>query len=293
VEINTANLDIGLKWAQANGKKLRYHTLVWHNQTPAWFFKEGYSRSNDAPWASREVMLARLDNFVKAVMEYCKVNYPGLIYAIDVVNEAIEVGDGEPGGIRSKINGQPNPWFATVGADYIEQAFVVTRKYAPEEAKLFYNDYSTYDTGKAEAIYNLAKGLQEKGLIDGIGMQSHISMTYPDSTRYQSALQRFGSLGLEVQVTEMDLPIDGNTEDDLMSQASRFKRIMTIIRFADNNKQAQVTNVTLWGTDDNSSWLNGDGPRYPLLFTASLQPKPAFYGFIIDESIPLNYVKKN
>jgi endo-1,4-beta-xylanase len=274
-------LDIGLKWAKANGKRVRWHTFVWQNQTPLWFFKQGYSRKADAPWASRETMLARLDNYVKAVMDYCKENYPGIVYAIDVVNEAIEPDNKQPGSIRSKTgDGKPNPWFETVGPDYIDEAFVIARRHAEDGVKLFYNDYNTYQRAKTDAICVLAERLRDRGLLDGVGMQSHVLMGYPTEADYRTALERFGALGVEVQATELDIPIDAGNDTNLRLQGLRYRRLMTVLKTADDTGKAKVTNVTVWGLEDGGSWLNEPGrQRYPLLFTGDLKVKPAFYGF--------------
>ncbi len=106
-----------LEYAKENGMRMRGHTLVWHNQTPRWFFARGYEMGENAPLADRATMLARLDGYIRSVMTFVQEEYPGIIYAWDVVNEAVE-----DGGIR------PSLWTQTVGEDYILQAFRIARK---------------------------------------------------------------------------------------------------------------------------------------------------------------------
>ncbi len=77
------------------------------------------------------------------------------------------------------------------------------RKYAPAGCKLYYNDYNEYISGKTNAIYDMAMELKEEGLIDGIGMQSHLDVSYPSASLYKKALEKFVSTGLDVQITEL------------------------------------------------------------------------------------------
>jgi endo-1,4-beta-xylanase len=285
--IRTDNLDIGLRFARERGLKLRLHTLVWHEQTPAWFFRERYSGDPKAPLASRELMLGRMENYIRQVLSYCRENYPGVVYCADVVNEAVEPDHRSaenPGGIRAV----GNPWYQTVGPDYVERAFAFARKYAAGEIKLFYNDYNCYQYAKLSAIGDLVSGLQEKGLIDGVGMQGHIGMGYPSLEDFQNAIVTLGGSGLEIQITELDIDLAGNREEDLAELASRYKQLVTMFRSIKDRSLANITNVTVWGLTDDGSWLNGpSGAKYPLLFDRYLCPKDAFFGFALDDSIPL------
>ncbi|MDR2748144.1 MAG: endo-1,4-beta-xylanase [Treponema sp.] len=290
--IRTDTLDAGLRFARDQGLKLRVHTLVWHEQTPSWFFRERYSADPGAPLASRELMLARMENYIRQVLTYCQENYPGVVYCADVVNEAIEPSHrnaGNPGSIRTA----GNLWYQTVGPDYVEWAFTFARKYAAEGIKLFYNDYNCYNYTKLLAIYNLVLGLYEKGLIDGVGMQGHIGMEEPTVTDLQYAVTKLGGIGLEIQITELDINLAGGREEDLAELASRYKRLMTTLRFIKERSLANITNVTVWGLTDDGSWLNNaSGPKYPLLFDKYLRPKEAFFGFALDDSVPLNRIRR-
>lgn len=276
-------LDIGLKFAKENGLILRGHTLVWHSQTPSWFFKEAYSKDSNAPLVSKEIMLKRMESYIKQVLQYTNDNYPGVIYAWDVVNEAILTSDGQTDGYR--VN--DSLWYQTIGSEYIEKAFFYARKYALEDVKLFYNDYNTYEVAKRFAIYDLAKMLQEKGLIDGIGMQSHIKMDYPSLIEYERTIRKFAELNLEIHITELDIDMETNTEEMLSKQAMRYKRLFTMLKKLRDDDSAKITNITFWGLTDDTSWLNDETPSYPLLFDKYNQAKKAFYGVILDKSIPL------
>ncbi|MHB8127525.1 MAG: endo-1,4-beta-xylanase [Mobilitalea sp.] len=273
-----------LKFAQESGIPMRGHTLVWHSQTPRWFFAEGYSNAANAPLVSKELMLKRMENYIKQVLEYTQTNYPGLIYAWDVVNEAINTGDGEDGGLRSK----DSLWYQVIGPEFVEKAFEYARKYAVADAKLFYNDYNTEDPGKMLSIFDLVKGLKEKGLLDGIGLQCHFTVDSPSLIDVETSIRKYAELGIEIQITELDMGLEENTEEAYIHQAKRYKRIFTVFKHLDETGAANITNVTFWGLSDDISWLSQPGvPSYPLLFDKYLMQKPAFWGVILSPDIPL------
>lgn len=262
---------------------MRGHTLVWHAQTPKWFFKVNYSKEENAPFVSKELMLKRLENYIRHIMEYTNENYPGVIYAWDVVNEAIEPGDGNEGGYRSK----DSLWYQVVGPEFLEKAFEFSRKYADPNCKLFYNDYNTEDYTKMMHIYNLAKDLKGKNIIDGIGLQSHIGIDSPSVMKIQDSIMKYAELNLELHITELDMGLTDNSEEALMKQAIRYKRLFLYLKNLDD-KGANITNVTFWGLSDDASWLNKPGqPNYPLLFDSFKVQKPAFWGVVQSPDIPL------
>jgi endo-1,4-beta-xylanase len=261
-----------MKFAVANNMPVRGHVLVWHQQTPRWFFAEGYSTDAEAPLVSREKMLLRLENYIRKVMEYFQTTYPGAVYAWDVVNEAIEPGSRQVKGYRTD-----SLWYEVVGQDFIEQAFTFARKYADPGVKLFYNDYGEYVSNRLYRMEELVKELKEKDLIDGMGMQSHISMTDPNLLSYEDAIRRYSALGVEVHITELDINNTANDDETILNQGMRYARLSEIYRRL-RGEGVNITNLTIWGITDNRSWLNSDGPKYPLLFDQYYNPKPAFYG---------------
>lgn len=282
--VNFSRVETMLKFAQDSGLKMRGHTLVWHSQTPRWFFAEGYSKEPNAPLVSKELMLKRLENYIKNVLEYMQTNYPGLVYAWDVVNEAINPSDGEVGGYRSK----DSLWYQVIGPEFVEKAFEYARKYADPEVKLFYNDYNTEESGRMLAILDLVKKLQEKKLIDGIGLQSHISIDSPSLIKIEESIRKYAELGLEIQLTELDMAMEEYTQEAYNKQAQRYKRLFTLIKNLDETGAANITNVTFWGLSDDITWLSKPGvPSYPLLFDKYLKQKPAFWGVLLSPDIPL------
>lgn len=283
-QVKFDNMTNTFNYAVSAGLKMRGHTLIWHAQTPRWFFAKGYSKEPDAPLVSKELMLKREENYIKNVMEYTNTTYPGLIYAWDVVNEAINP-DGEPGGYRSK----DSLWYQVVGPEFIEKAFEFARKYAAKDAKLFYNDYNTENKEKIMDICNMLQPIKDKGLVDGIGLQSHITIDSPSLIDIGASISEYAKLGLEIQITELDMGMTEDTKEAYAKQAQRYKRLFTMIKSMDDKKQANITSVTFWGLSDDITWLTGlsGEPEYPLLFDKYLLQKPAFWGVALSPEIPL------
>lgn len=268
-EIRTENLDKILKTVQEKGLKLRGHCLVWHSQTPDWFFSKDYEPSEGL--VDKETMKQRMEAYIKKVLTYCQENYPGVIYAWDVVNEAM----GDDGGCRTESN-----WYRIYGDEsYITDAFTFARKYAGEDVKLFYNDYNEYVSGKTELIVELLTGLREKGLVDGMGMQSHWDMDFPSVYMLKDAFEAYGKIdGLEIQMTEIDMHNTDDSEEGLERQAQRYKEFFEVIMRAKRTGIANITNVTFWGMTDEDSWLSGFRGEisYPLLFDKDFKEKPCY-----------------
>lgn len=279
----------GLEFSKANDITMRGHVLVWHNQTPEWFFREGYSQSGAL--VDRETMLARLESYIRQVLEYTQTEYPGVIYAWDVVNEAVEIVAGsyeqESGfNIRTKYDGsRDNLWYRVIGVDYVEKAFEYARKYADPDVKLFYNDYNTFQPSKTEAIYRLASHLKERGLIDGIGMQGYMDLNYPailsGRDNFKTALSRFAELGLEIHITELSIRTPDSSATAFQRQADRYGLLFRTLVEMDtaSGGPANITSVTVFGLMDHYLFYANDTTT-TRLFDGRLQPKPAFYSVL-------------
>ena len=253
--------------AIAEGVKMRLHTLVWHSQTPRWFFTKDYT--DEGELADRETMFGRMEWYIKGVLGHFCGEYPGLFYAVDVVNEAFDVGDGDENGVRKKNS----LWYETIGPDFIYMAFKYARMYAPGYLKLFYNDYSCMY--KADLILKHLSGAKRDGLIDGIGMQSHLSVG-EDLDKFFAAARKFLDAGYELQMTELDVGIKEVNEETLAKQGEYYRRLR---EFADGLAEngENFTSLTVWGVNDATSWRRRESP---LLFDAEMKEKPAYRGFM-------------
>ena len=275
--LNFASIDPTLEWCKENGMKMRGHTLVWHTQAPGWFFREGYT--DDGEYVDKDTMLLRMESYIKQLVTHVQEEYPGVVYCWDVVNEAVEPASYDPDSYfmcRTKCGEDPNPWYDTIGEDYVEMAFTYARKYVTDGAKLFYNDYNTYQAPKTQAIYDLCSHLKEKGLIDGIGMQGYWGIDYPSDTNIKAAIMKFAELGLEIQVTELSIGVDAETDDQFEKQAKRYGEVFKLLMDMDDASggPANITCVTLFGLVDH--YREGDTTN-SRIFDQNYEPKPAYF----------------
>ena len=273
-QVNFSQADALLKYCGKNKIPVRGHTLVWHSQTPDWFFKENFS--DDGDWVDKDTMLKRMENYIKNVMEGLATQYPDVeFYAWDVVNEAwLDDGNPRKAGSSKSEDSNSSAWVRIFGDNsFIEYAFQYARKYAPKNCKLYYNDFNEYMPGKTTAIYNMAMELKEKGLIDGIGMQSHLDVGFPTASTYRKAIDKFASTGLDIQVTELDITTSDTSEAGLEKQAQLYSDIFDIYTDYANN----ISAVVIWGVTDDQSWR---ATRVPLLFDENFQAKPAYYSIV-------------
>jgi endo-1,4-beta-xylanase len=265
-------------FAQANNLLVRGHTLVWHNQTDEWFY-----RDDDGEYLDKEQMLERMQNYIHQVLEH----YRGKVYCWDVVNEAVS-----NNAVEGELYRQGTDWFNICGPDYVEMAFRYAHEADPN-IKLFYNDYNLIDPVKRDKAYTMLKNLLDRGTpIHGVGMQGHWTMQDVNRENIGAAIDKFASLGLEVHITELDLsvyPFYHNipreelpkevkefTPETERLQAEKYGEIFDVLR----KKKDKVTSVTFWGVADNKTWLSNYFVRgrtdYPLLFDRGYEAKEAF-----------------
>ncbi len=265
-----------LEWAKANDMKVHGHVLVWHSQTPAEFFHEDYNTHK--PLVSREVMLARMESYIRQVLTWTNENYPGIIVSWDVVNEA--VADGESGAVPGNImHLRKSLWTDVIGEDFVNLAFQYARKYAAEGVDLYYNDYNTDMTYKRVGILKLIDSLRADGTLDGYGFQSHYTIgtnLYNIDAAFQNMIAREG---LKLRVSELDVGISENTDAKWRAQADYYAKLFEMyMKYAD-----RIEAVHVWGTVDDLSWRAN---TYPLLFDNKAQPKYAFWQLTDPTKIP-------
>jgi endo-1,4-beta-xylanase len=290
-EFDFSVADRFVAFGESSNMLMTGHTLVWHSQTPKWFFVD--NNGNDV---SRDVLIERMRTHIHTVVG----RYKGKIHGWDVVNEAIDDKDGTLR--RSKF-------YTIIGEDYIRLAFQFAHEADPD-AELYYNDYSLFDTIKRQGAVALVKKLKEQGVrIDAVGEQCHIGLDYPSIVDYERTITDFAAIGVNVMISEMDisvLPMDWSLGADV-SAIAEFKEksdayanglpdsvsIELQKRYVDFFKlflthSDVITRVTLWGVTDAQSWKNNwpivGRTDYPLLFDRKSQPKPCVQK-IIDEAI--------
>ena len=275
-----------MDFCSQNGISMRGHTLVWHSQTPGWFFKTDFS--DYGQWVDKNTMDARMESYIKNMFGAIKQQYPNLdLYAYDVCNECIsddynrvtQNGGARVPGDNSAQNDGSSAWVQVYGDNsFIEKAFTYARKYAPAGCDLYYNDYNEYMSYKRDAIYNMCKSLYQKGLLDGVGMQSHVPANatgFAGTVDYIEAMKLYLSIGCDVQVTELDISLNSG-EYSLQDQATKYKAIFQAAMDWNKNPQSdgRVTAVCIWGPNDANSWLKSGSDA--LLYDRNNNPKLAY-----------------
>lgn len=262
--------DEVVDFARAHGQKVRGHTLLWHNQNPAWL-TEGVEDGSIDDRELREILKKHITDEVR--------HFRGRIYQWDVANEFFT--DTNP----SRLN-PDNFWVSHLGPGVIADAFRWAHAADPK-ARLFYNDYNIAGedghNAKADAVHAFVKSLKKQGVpIHGVGNQGHLDTQYGFSgERFRADLQRYADLGLEVAVTEADVrtfvdsPETQVPTDDLALFAHSYEFSQMLQACLDVRA---CTSFTVWGIDDPHSWVPGwfEGQGYALLWDVNRQPKDAY-----------------
>lgn len=288
---NFKQMDSILSDMKKLGLKLRGHVLVWHSQTPAWFFQKNYGLKGETELVSPAEMNARLEWYIKTVLEHTaeweKKNNGGkhMVFAWDVVNEAASDNASETNFLRDEHSSK---WFEIYRNErFIVNAFRYANKYAPKDVELVYNDYGCASPMKNKAICKIIDAIKAApdARIDAVGMQTHIGIN--DSVdNFEKAVKNFLAKNLNVQITEMDVA-NGKTSYNAMKLKDVYKTYFEM--FIRNRKapaKKGIEGVTLWGVRDEWTWLNGmennkGYTQYPLLFRGkTYECKPAFFGVL-------------
>lgn len=279
--------DRFVAFGEQNNMLITGHTLIWHSQTPRWFFTDSEGKN-----VSPEVLTQRMKDHIYQVVG----RYKGRVHTWDVVNEAIE----DNGSWRK------SKFYEILGEDFIRLAFQFAHEADPK-AELYYNDYSMANPGRRAGVVAMVQKLQQQGVkIDGIGMQGHIGLDYPTLGEFEKSILAFSDLKVKVSITELDLSVLpspwGNVGADV---AANFEYQQKMNPYAKGlpeevreafearylsffklflKHQDKIARVTLWGVNDGQSWKNNWPVRgrtdYPLLFDRSNKPKPVVQAII-------------
>lgn len=288
-------------WNQSHPEdyiKVRGHVLVWHSQTPEWWFHEDYDAGK--PYADTETMNRRLEWYIKTMAEHFTgedSKYHGMFYGWDVVNEAVS-----DGGSRYRNAGEKSSWWAVYQSnEFIINAFRYANQYMDPEVELYYNDYNEWFSNKRAGIEQLLKDVKEaEGTrIDGMGMQGHYqTVGSPSMEEFTKAARAYAAIVGQVQITELDMKAssaydgtEATQEAEFVIQGQRYKELYDTVKSL-REEGVNITNITLWGVVDKDSWLqtfnsvggaaDGAQRQCPLLFDDYYQVKPAFWAFADD-----------
>jgi endo-1,4-beta-xylanase len=272
-----------LNWAQRQGFTFRGHVLVWYNQNPGTaFFRTGYS--NTGTRLTKERMTERMEYYIKEVIRLLHEGWPGLLSAMDVVNEAVNDGTGTD-------RTDNNEWYTTFGdISYIMKAFEFARKYTIEyeetQMKLYYNDYNTDNSSKADGIVRILTPIYQADYLDGIGLQGHEAITYPSVAAWVASYNKFDPICDEMSITEyyIDQQTANPTEADLQRQANRGAQLFKL--FMDRSfysGKGKIFNVTKDGLNDQYTLFPN---TLSSLWDSNNQCKPVFYAVA---NVGINY----
>jgi endo-1,4-beta-xylanase len=278
-----ATADAQVSFANTNNMAVRGHTLIWHNQNPAWLFNDANGNPMTPTPENKALLLQRLENHIRAVMTHFGTN----VYAWDVVNEVIDPSQAD--GFRR------SPWFNITGTDYIERAFRVAHEVQPN-AKLYINDFDTTNPTKRQFLFNLIADLKSRGVpIDGIGHQMHNNVDFPSRQAIVDTINMFANLGVDNQITELDVSIYSNSlpgpivdyadipVERFILQGYRYRTFFDAFR----ELQGKISSITFWGQADDHTWLtSATRVNGPLLFDTSLQKKFAYWGLVDPLQLP-------
>ena len=269
---NFEKADKIANFCRENGIKMRGHCLCWHSQFADWMFVDKKGKP-----VKKEVFYQRLRDHIHTVVN----RYKDVVYAWDVVNEAIA--DDGPHMFRPGASPyRQSRHFQLCGDEFIAKAFEFAREADPTGV-LIYNDYSTVDPGKRERIYNMVKKMKEAGVpIDGIGMQGHYNIYFPDEEQLDKAITRFSEIVNTIHVTELDLRTNNESGGQLMFSRGEAKPQAAYIATLQEDQYARIfrvfrkhkdviKNVTFWNLSDKDSWLGVN--NHPLPFDDHFKAK--------------------
>ena len=277
-QFNWENADKIANFCRSNGIKLRGHCLMWHAQIGELMYKD-----EKGDLVSKEKLFQNMKHHITAIVE----RYKDVVYAWDVVNEAISDGGWQGG--RRGMGEHPSPYrnsplYQIAGDEFIKKAFIYAREADPN-VLLFYNDYNAADPGKRDRIYNMVKSMKEEGVpIDGIGMQGHYNVYGPSMEDVDAALTKYSTIVKHIHITELDIRAnqemggqlnfsrDGGNISQVVKtlQEDQYARLFKVLR----KHKDVVDNVTFWNLSDRDSWLGAR--NYPLPYDENYKAKRVY-----------------
>ena len=308
-----AMLDKILEWNNANPNdkiRVRGHVLVWHSQTPEWFFHEDYDVAK--PYADKETMNRRLEWFISSVFDHyfgeaANGKYDGLFYGWDVVNEAVNgntyrddkvISDASDTSTSDTRHGSNSMWWRVYKSnEFIINAFKYANKYAPNDVELYYNDFGETDNTKCEGIVKLINDVKSADgtRLDAFGMQAHYNVDGFSAAQFKSVAKKYAQAAGKVQLTELDFKASSTYDGTAATKESEYtkmaychKNLYEAIK-ALKEEGANVSGITVWGVIEPNSWLHsqsnlGGGAsgsaQCPLLFDGNYKAKPAYWAYV-------------
>lgn len=270
--------DTVAQWCQDRGIQLHGHGLGYACRV-GWFKK--------LP-ANTEAERTEIRRIYETYLRDTASHFAGKIDLWDVCNEQLLVPYKSSGFRTNECYWkayQTDPADPKSGAAWYRRSFQLAHEVDPK-AKLILLDFNNEIVcPKSDFMLAFVKQLQAEGVpIHGVGFQMHLdtdlrrgngSPLRTDEEYFQSVAEnfrRFGQLGLELWITEMDVKIDPKKQRkaELERQAMIFGRVTAIALSTPNFR-----GLKYWGILDRKAW--GPLEERPYLFDENGKAKPAFY----------------
>ena len=298
----TLNVDDAVRLPKSLGIHLQGHTLLWHNQSPAW-------PAADNTW-DYETARRMMEHYLKTVLTHFHNDDPLVQFdAIDVINEPMKNNPTNPTDWRSALRTGYNPeertarWaraYAKGGNswDYVYDAFMFSRRYT--DWMLVYNDFNDMENeAMAIAVASMVKEFnetyaksnerklfdkdgKERKLVEAIGTQSHYD-TRLNMDNFERNIKIYLDADVVVDLTEVDVTIPRATDkyrsatvgfitnqaelhELAKEQAIFYAKMFAMLKDVDKYKKG-INRITLWGVNDND-WRSTGFPL-PWYNTAS------------------------
>ena len=301
------NADALVNYAEANGKRIRGHVLIWHDQTPDWFF----NGSGSGGRATKAELYGRMENHIETVFK----KYGGRIDTWDVCNEVVDHTAGGPRTDSKYTQIMADSGLTGINRyEYVLKAFEWARHYANangggQNVKLYLTDFGIerrfpgQSRSKIDDFEDLVNYLiNNNAPIDGIGFQGHFRLYDHPVSDISTGIDRFAAKkrndgkNLMVQICELDfsifssakgdinsLSVSGNVLNERLSDlASTYRDFFNM--FEEKYKSGKLDMVLIWGIADGHSWLNNHPVSgrtdHPLLFNRNYKAKEAYKALV-------------
>lgn len=239
-------------FAERHDMAIKGHTLVWDqvfDTQPVWV------ETIQDPIELRAV----LEEYITRVVR----RYRGRVDRWDVVNEPLEIAGDQL---------YANHFYQVLGPEYLEMAFRAAHAADPA-ARLYLNEtFLEVYPAKRAAFVDLVARLRAEGVpISGVGLQMHLFLGPPAPGVVAGLVAELRAVGVDVAVTEMDLPVTGDAER-YERQADGYEQVIG------ECLAAGCRDITFWGFTDRYTWFEsflGMPDADPLPFARDYGEKPA------------------
>jgi len=215
-------LDAMYAWAETHSATTRQHTFIWNSSMPSWLDALNSSDTKTA-----------VANWIGKYM----ARYGSKVDMIDVVNECWRT----PGFAGDLGGGGLTGW------DWVIWCYQTARdtcnKYAPN-ARLILNLEQPFLGNQYNIAMQVGKLLKDRGLLDGLGDQSHYYEGADTGGLHRNMNQLYNALLVPLDISELDID-----EPDDQKQLATMKKLIPLYW-----QHPHVEGITLWGYQQNNMW---------------------------------------